>query len=45
MARTNEEIKSALLWFGIVANVDDCDRCEDGSVWFGLTQILPKTGN
>jgi hypothetical protein len=21
---------------------DECDVCEDGSVWFGLMQVLPK---
>ena len=35
-------ITDALAWFGIDADVADCNVCEDGSVWYGLVQILPK---
>ena len=34
------EVISALEWFGINATPEDCDYCEDGSVWYGLTQIV-----
>lgn len=38
-----EKIRDALVWFGESPKlVDHCDLCEDGSVWFGLTQILAK---
>lgn len=34
------EIADALHWFGIDASSRDCDICEDGSVYYGLTKIL-----
>ena len=43
-----EKIKKALVWFGYIDNTEDdsdaitIDICEDGSVYVGLTQILPK---
>lgn len=37
-----EEIEAALQWFGIEACPADCDYGSDGSVWYGLTEILPK---
>ena len=42
MPDVREEILGALEWFGEGhADPDDCDICEDGSVYYGLTQILP----
>ena len=40
---TEQEIKEAIRWFGEEGNwtLDDCDHCEDGSVYVGLTQLLP----
>lgn len=35
-------IAASLQGLGIDADVDDCDVCEDGSVWYGFVQILPK---
>ena len=38
-----EQIEKALAWLGVDASVaDDCDICEDGSVYYGLIQVLPK---
>gem|GEM_PF-2228758 len=38
---SNEKIEKALRFFGINEAPEDCDICEDGSVYHGLTQILP----
>jgi hypothetical protein len=38
---TKEKIDQALTFFGIIAKAEDCDVCEDGSVWRGLFQVLP----
>jgi hypothetical protein len=38
----SEIIASALFWMGIEASPEECDICEDGSVYYGLIQILPK---
>jgi len=35
------KIKDALEWLGIDRDAS-VERCEDGSVYFGLTQVLPK---
>ena len=35
-------IEAGLRWLGIEADPSDCDVCEDGSVWYGLVQVLPK---
>jgi len=37
-----EEIREALTLIGIEGDPDDCDICEDGSVWWGLTEVMPK---
>jgi hypothetical protein len=37
-----EEVEAALRFIGIDAGPDDCDICEDGSVWCGLTEVLPR---
>jgi len=39
---TIDIIEQSLLWFGIDGTPDECDICEDGSVYYGLTQILPR---
>lgn len=38
--RTQEEIEAALLWLGYPTDTE-VDQCENGSVYVGLTQILP----
>ncbi len=35
-----EQVARALKWLGIEASPYDCDYCEDGSVYFGLTKII-----
>jgi hypothetical protein len=42
--RPKEEIQAAIDWFGETGNwkPDDCNICEDGSVWYGLTQLIGK---
>ena len=35
-----EQVAIALKWFGIDAEPCECDFCEDGSVYFGLTKII-----
>jgi len=40
--RANMLIEEGLRWLGIEAAPSDCDICEDGSVWHGLVQVLPK---
>jgi hypothetical protein len=37
-------IQSALKFMGIAANPCEVDVCDDGSAYYGLTQILPKGG-
>ena len=38
-----DEVVAAALWVkGIDVEFEDCDVCEDGSVYHGLTQILPR---
>ena len=32
----------ALAWFGFPLELDDCDVCENGQVYRGLTEILPR---
>ncbi len=39
--RNRQKIIAALEWFGYPLN-KEVDVCEDGSVYCGLTQILPK---
>jgi hypothetical protein len=40
---TNDLIVEALRWIVFFDSVpDDCDICEDGSVYHGLTMILPR---
>jgi hypothetical protein len=41
---TTKDIERAIAWFGESGNwtVAECDICENGEVWHGLTQILPK---
>jgi hypothetical protein len=39
----SEQVLSGLRWLGIDATPEDCDYCEDGSVYYGLTQVLPPT--
>jgi hypothetical protein len=37
-----EKIMEALQWLGFSkSQISDCDICENGSVYLGLTQILP----
>ena len=38
---TEIQIEEALIFIGIEVHPDECDICEDGSVYYGLTQILP----
>ena len=40
MGSAYEQVAKALKWFGIDASPYDCDYCEDGSVYFGLTKII-----
>jgi hypothetical protein len=35
-------VEKMLRWIGIDASADDCDICEDGSVYYSLIQVLPK---
>ena len=35
------EIDLALIFLGFEVHPEECDICEDGSVYYGLTQILP----
>jgi len=36
-------VESALIWFGEnPSRFNDVEVCEDGSVWLGLTEILPS---
>lgn len=37
-----EKIQRALRHFGIEGDVEGCDVCTDGSVYWGLVMILPK---
>ena len=37
-----EAIEASLSWLGIEAMPDDCDVCESGQVYFGLTEVLPR---
>jgi hypothetical protein len=39
---SNREIEESLIFLGIDAHPDECDFCEDGSVYYGLTEVLPK---
>lgn len=38
-----DQIRDALKWFGIEAEPRDCEYCQDGSVYFGLTKIIEPT--
>ncbi len=40
-AYTQDEIEEALRWIGFPVD-SEVDICENGEVWIGLTQILPK---
>jgi len=40
MESINNEVEKALAWFGIDASPYDCDYCDDGSVYYGLTKII-----
>jgi hypothetical protein len=43
MSDLREELIAALEWvIGPGHDPDDCDICEDGSVYHGLTMILPR---
>jgi hypothetical protein len=45
MPETNirDELVAAAEWvIGSGVDPDDCDICEDGSVYYGLTMILPR---
>ena len=35
-------IDESLIFLGFEVHPNECDICEDGSVYYGLTQILPK---
>ena len=37
---TYREVEEALFRMGIDATPLECDYCEDGSVYFGLTKII-----
>ncbi len=40
MPNSYDQVARALKWLGIDASPYDCDYCEDGSVYFGLTKII-----
>ncbi|MHC4705125.1 MAG: hypothetical protein ACYTFQ_31635 [Planctomycetota bacterium] len=39
---TKEQIEVALRFLGINADAEDCDICEDGTVYWNLTVVLPR---
>lgn len=39
---TEMMIEESLIFLGFEVHPEECDICEDGSVYYGLTQILPK---
>ena len=39
-----DKMQAGLKFLGVDAPPEDCDVCEDGSVWYGLVQILPRGG-
>tara|TARA_B110000495_G_C23002657_1_gene591894 strand:+ start:1102 stop:1275 length:174 start_codon:yes stop_codon:yes gene_type:complete len=37
-----QAIEEALIWFGIDGTPEDCDVCENGAVYYGLTMIISQ---
>lgn len=40
--KQKQEVLDAMRWLGFEQNLYLCDFCEDGSVWVGLVQIMPR---